>query len=200
MNRATAISIIARNLSPNNELVFSREDAVELHRIASEALVEFPEDEHEDEAYLGVALNKRNFAELIEAYDVMGELPYKKVSTLPLVIALSELVHPEGGIICTPIEQGFGAIVNSGKWPEQALPPEKTLPDVIRQLSQRLTNIKNGEPLTAMDMTGMVVVIGRPADDPKIKHYLSCPYVDDDYIYAMLLMPGGFLVPITEAI
>ena len=193
MNRATAVTIIAKHLTPKNELAFTRDDAAELARIATEALAEFSEDEKDDEIYEGILKNKTDMEELVEAYDVMGKVPYKTASGFPLMISLEQVFHPEEGVISTPVKEGFQAISDSGNWPEGVGSIDDVLGKCVTELITLRKNLDDPRWGTKINTKCLVIMIGRDDDHPFIGHFsrINQLPIDPLRINVVMGIPSG---------
>lgn len=193
MNRATAVNIIAKHLTPQNELVFTRDDAVELARIATEALAEFSEDEKDDEIYQSILQNKTDMEELVEAYDAMGKVPYAVSCTFPLMISLDQVFHPEEGIISTPVKDGLQAIIDSGNWPEGVANIDTVLGKCVSELIVLRKNLDDPKWGTKINTKILVIMIGRDEDNAFIKNFSAINQlpVDPTRINVVLGIPKG---------
>lgn len=168
MDVRTALEAIENNKTLAGHLIYDEPGANVLLGVTEKALTSLtPEDEGFEEAIE----TRDKMRRLITAFKVIHEYNQSILTTFPLMFSLEDFIHPEEGIIVTPLEEALNRVQRAGNWP-QDMPG---LPEVLQHCIDRLLAIRtrhdgrNANLVTYVPLKFFTVIVGNAYDHPLLK-------------------------------
>lgn len=184
-----ALEIIEANKSRDGELIYNEKAAAVLLGHAEEDLAAL---KPEDDGFEAATKTKNKMIELLEAFKAVDEYNKTMLTTFPLLFSLSDLMHPEEGVIITPIEEGLSRVNFAGNWPADMPPFAEVLDECTARLQSIRTQFDERKPQLTDYIPPylFVVVVGNANSHPLLQQRNNIKKPEEPAVHLALGIPN----------